>query len=72
MQQAIMFETEDLPLFSGTAPRGNIEKFDPCRVYGKITLDIKCKLCLDTGILQIRSGIFRNCWCEAGQRKEEE
>ena len=29
MTQLAMFETEDLPLFSGTAPKGKIETFDP-------------------------------------------
>jgi len=29
MTQLKMFETADLPLFSGTAPRGKIETFDP-------------------------------------------
>jgi len=28
-QQTRMFETEDLPLFSGTTPAGHIETFDP-------------------------------------------
>lgn len=63
MTQLKMFETEDLPLFSGTAPTGHIETFDPKPEHLQESL-AKCRFCADTGKL----GDFAYCWCEAGQQ----
>ena len=67
MEQAKMFETEDLPLFSGTAPMGHIETFDPKPEHRQESL-AKCRLCQDTGVL----GEHAFCWCEAGQKAKAE
>lgn len=63
MNQLTMFQTEDLPLFSETAPRGNVETFDPkADAYQESLAD--CRFCADTGVL----GEYAFCWCEAGQK----
>ena len=67
LQSFPMFSHEDLPLFSGTAPTGRTETFEPCETPHKLALGVDCRLCLDTGELQIRRGVFRRCWCKAGQ-----
>jgi hypothetical protein len=71
MKQARMFETEDLPLFSGTPQSGNAEPFDPAYVGHQMST-AKCRLCMDTGAVQAESGTTpRWCWCEAGQVARE-
>jgi hypothetical protein len=58
-KQARMFQTEDLPLFSGTTPRGTI----PTSTHAEPAQPILggCRLCLDTGLVD-----GKPCWCEAG------
>ena len=66
MKQLTMFPAgEDLPLFSGTAPKGNIEVYDPSYV-GHTMLDLDCKLCFDTGTVQVEPGVIRFCTCAKG------
>lgn len=38
MQQAAMFQTEDLPLFSGSAQRARVETFKPQPVHRQLPL----------------------------------
>ena len=62
-QQLSMFTNgEDLPLFSGTAPRGSIEPFAPKTEHRQESL-AKCRVCLDTGTTSDGP-----CTCEAGQK----
>ena len=61
MKQQRMFETEDLPLFSGTAPTGHIETFDPLPAHRQESL-AKCRFCADTG--RVKDGF---CWCKVGK-----
>ena len=63
MTQQTMFETEDLPLFSGTAQRAEVEAFSP-RPESRQETWAQCKLCLDTGFVQ---GEKRFCICPIGQ-----
>jgi hypothetical protein len=58
-RQARMFETEDLPLFSGTVSRGTLPPASPAEPRQPILG--KCRLCLDTGLVE-----GKPCWCEAG------
>lgn len=67
--QMSMFTTEDLPLFSGTAPAITAPVFAPEVVSQQAAL-AKCKTCYDTGI--IYGGHLGFCWCEAGQRAKAE
>ena len=68
MKQAAMFPAgEDLPLFSGTAPKGKIDPFAPKAVHKQERLPAKCKHCADTGVL----GRYAFCSCEAGQAAEK-
>ena len=62
-EQLTMFETEDLPLFSGTAPRGRVDPFAPKVVHKQEHLPAKCRHCANTGVL----GEHAFCWCEIGQ-----
>ncbi len=59
--QSSMFETEDLPLFSGTAQRAELSPFAPRPEPQQESL-ADCQLCADTGQI---GDIF--CWCQAGQ-----
>ncbi len=61
---------EDLPLFSGVAPRGTWDVFDPSSVGHQMMLagGMECKLCFDTGLVQAEKGKIRFCWCKAGQK----
>jgi len=59
MKQQRMFETQDLPLFSGTAPKGKVKKFDPKPVARQECLAER-RICLDTGTVD-----GRPCWCQA-------
>jgi len=59
--QTMFPDNDDLPLFSGTAPRGKVEPFIP-KVRSKQESLAKCGFCADTGLLT--DGF---CWCESGQ-----
>jgi len=59
--QKSMFGNDDLPLFSGTAPRGKVEPFTPKLQPRQVSM-AACGFCADTGLLT--DGF---CWCEAGQ-----
>ena len=60
MNQKRMFETEDLPLFSGTAQKCTVETFDPKPAHRQESM-AHCPLCLDTGKI---GKIY--CLCEMG------
>ncbi len=65
-KQAQMFEFEDLPLFSGTAPRGQEARFDPSPTATQESM-ATCKTCLDTGkVAATRTVGVKFCWCKAG------
>lgn len=64
MNQIRMFDAQDLPLFSGTAPRCHIKVFDPKPAHHQESF-AKCRFCQDTGVL----GDYAFCWCEAGQKQ---
>jgi len=71
-QQLSMFDTQDLPLFSGTCPRATVHPFTPRpqRIQGTL---FKCPICHDTGRITIRTQHphtchFHYCWCEAGRK----
>jgi len=59
MQQLGMFQTEDLPLFSGTAQRGKLEVFKPGEVAHQDSF-ARCPVCLDTGSFD-----GHQCTCDA-------
>jgi hypothetical protein len=64
--QSSMFDAQDLPLFSGTAPACTLPAFEPEPVHVQESL-AKCRFCADTGKL----GDHALCWCEAGQAAKE-
>ena len=67
MKQAEMFpDGADLPLFSGTAQHAQVEVFQPDEEPQQTTF-ATCRVCMDTGEVD-----GRFCWCEAGQRLQEE
>lgn len=68
MKQMNMFDTEDLPLFSGTAPKGTISPFEIKDQAKQESLPAHCHLCADTG----RIDLYKFCWCEAGQQARKE
>ena len=63
-----LFETEDLPLFSGAAPRAAVTRLDLVEHFRQARLDFAaCPICLDTGRVIVRHGQpARFCWCNAG------
>ncbi|MBI5960439.1 MAG: hypothetical protein HY866_16985 [Chloroflexi bacterium] len=65
-QQTMMFDHEDLPLFSGTPVPAHPGVFTPEPVPARQLLMARCPLCLDTG----QVGAVR-CTCEHGQAKPE-
>ena len=66
-KQSRMFETQDLPLFSGTSQRAEEPiAATPDRVYIQQTIPARCAACLDTGWLD--QGF---CWCRAGDEARE-
>lgn len=65
MTQLSMFETEDLPLFSGTAQQAGVESFDPQPQHHQASF-AKCHFCNDTG--RTSEGC---CWCEAGRQAKQ-
>lgn len=58
-KQSRMFETEDLPLFSGAVQSVFLSKIKPNRPTQPILGN--CHVCMDTGWVD---GHY--CWCEAG------
>ena len=63
-QLSMFTNGEDLPLISGTAPRGSIKPFAPKTEHRQESL-AACRTCLDTGTVE-----GRPCWCKAGQAPE--
>ena len=63
--QLSMFSHEDLPLWSGAAPRVKDESFDPQPEAQQSTW-AKCRFCADTGVL----GDHAYCWCKAGEEAQ--
>jgi len=66
MKQTQMFDTEDLPLFSGTAQRAKLNSFEAREQPRQESLPTNCHFCQDTGTL----GEYAFCWCEAGQDRK--
>jgi hypothetical protein len=67
-KQQRMFESEDLPLFSGTAPKGELQDFNPQPADRQLGM-FDCPLCRDTGLVKVGSR-WVNCLCERGQCHE--
>ncbi len=66
--QMTMFQSgEDLPLFSGTAQRAQLEPAGAQRPRLIRLGEYTCGLCLDTGVLKVAPGRHRYCTCDAGQ-----
>ena len=66
-RQIRMFQTADLPLFSGTVPRGNVEPL--AAEPGQEPLPAECEFCRATGI--VGPCFFKEpafCWCEGEER----
>ncbi|HUW09178.1 MAG TPA: hypothetical protein VM537_05575 [Anaerolineae bacterium] len=61
-QLSLFTNGEDLPLFSGTAPRHRAEAFAPAAVNKQESL-ATCRVCLDTGSVG-----GHTCTCQAGQK----
>jgi len=60
-----MWESEDLPLFSGTPVRVDPPKAASDTDQRQRPLGAECRLCFDTGIVLVdREPKF--CWCDAG------
>jgi hypothetical protein len=59
-QDRLFDDTDTLPLFSGTAQRGQSESFNPGPAYHQETLGT-CPICHDTGRVE-----GRYCTCDAG------
>ena len=65
--QLAMFQTEDLPLFSGAPVQVQAQVFEPQPAKPPEPVLAACRFCLDTGVL----GTHAYCWCEAGQRARQ-
>jgi hypothetical protein len=62
-QQTKMFQTEDLPLFSGPAPRGRQESFDPQPEPRQLRLfQDACPICMGFGAVNL-NGKLKRCIC---------
>lgn len=55
-QQINMFgsKPDDLPLFSGTAPRATLSAFNPGTGQVQLSFPVNCKFCKDTGLISVR------------------
>lgn len=61
---------EDLPLFSGTAPRVEPPKVKPSSKGRQSSLPFHCGGCMDTGIVRLKGrGAVKYCWCEEGRQR---
>lgn len=70
--QMQMFETDDLPLFSQTAPRGKVEVFTPTATPRQLHFG-GCPICANTGLVVARKGAKTTyCTCRAGERARKE
>lgn len=70
--QRLMFTSgEDLPLFSGTAPRASAETFDP-KPESKQLGFFNCPACRDTGTVHLQNGRTVRCWCSASPREYQQ
>jgi len=67
-KQTRMFGHEDLPLFSGTAQRGDLEEFRPTEEPVQSRL-FDCPICRGTGSVVV-NGALRRCTCSAGDRPQ--
>lgn len=69
LRQMIMFPIEDLPLFSGTAPRGqmpHLERQAKVDAY----LPPECEFCRVSGLVGLCLFMdSRHCWREEGQAR---
>lgn len=63
--QKRIWESEDLPLFSGTPIRGDPPKAASDTTHRQRPLGAKCRLCLDTGIIMDGHDV-KFCWCPVG------
>jgi len=68
-RQGTLFGEEVLPLFSGTAPRGEVESFTPQTVPRQPAMF--CPLCKGTGEVLVEGRRVR-CLCPQGQQVTEE
>ena len=62
MKQSNMFDTQDLPLFSGTPQRGQDSTFTPQEAERQLSM-ADCGICLDTGTVQV-DGRHQLCICK--------
>lgn len=65
-RQPRMFQTEDLPLFSGACPEVHSQPFTQETATRQATFSA-CPLCLDTGYVNV-AGAQRPCFCSAGDK----
>lgn len=66
-QQPSFFQRgEDLPLFSGTAPKGEVKPFAPKPKGKQDTIPVACPACMDTGNIGGKS-----CWCVTKSKTKE-
>ena len=63
MRQTSMFETEDLPLFSGTATKVIENHFEEKEIEKQYNLPLGCPLCMGTGRVD-----EHDCVCGYGMR----
>lgn len=69
MSQPSFFDKtqEDLPLFSGTTPRGKVKPFAPKPKPKQDAIPVSCTACMDTGNIGGKS-----CWCIANLETKDE
>jgi len=63
--QKRIWESEDLPLFSGTPVRVDAPKAASDTDQRQRPLGAECRLCFDTGII-LDGHELKFCWCDAG------
>lgn len=68
LKQALMFETEDLPLFSQTAQKVVEKAFNPQAEYKQDGF-FSCPTCKDTAYIQLTHGRYVCCTCNTGRRE---
>ena len=61
-QISMFTQGEDLPLFTGTAPNGQVIPYQKEAQLKTEPLPFQCRFCRDTG----RLGDHAFCWCEVG------
>lgn len=65
VQVSMFSQGEDLPLFSGTPVGAPAPSRVPEQAVPSQPSFATCKVCLDTGLVQVSPGVTRRCWCEA-------